>query len=85
MAEASGLVLGGFQLRSEAKVIHYPNRFEDERGKRMWDTVQGIIGELSSQSTCASANMINVQQRNNPVARPHTRAILSLSTNKDSL
>jgi hypothetical protein len=53
MATASGIVLGGFELRSEAKIIRYPNRFEDDRGKRMWETVWQIIGELPEPSTCA--------------------------------
>ena len=30
---ASRAVLAGFELRSEAKVFRYPDRFEDERGK----------------------------------------------------
>jgi hypothetical protein len=53
MAEASECVLGGFQLRSDAKLICYPDRFEDERGKRMWTTVRDIISELAAQVTCA--------------------------------
>jgi hypothetical protein len=53
MATASGIVLGGFELRSEAKIIRYPNRFDDDRGKRMWDTVWQIIGELPEPPSCA--------------------------------
>ena len=52
MATASRIVLGGFELRSEAKIIRYPNRFEDDRGKRMWDMVWQIIEELSESTTC---------------------------------
>ena len=29
MAKASRIVLGGFELKSEANVIRFPNRFED--------------------------------------------------------
>jgi DNA polymerase I len=45
MAEASRLVLGDFELRSDVKVVHYPNRFMDERGRRMWDTIMALLGE----------------------------------------
>lgn len=48
MAEASRIVLAGFELRTEAKLVRYPDRYEDERGRQMWDTVWQIIGELES-------------------------------------
>jgi DNA polymerase I-like protein with 3'-5' exonuclease and polymerase domains len=47
MAEASEVVLGGFRLRSEARLIRYPDRFEDPRGTAMWNTVQAIIKDIS--------------------------------------
>jgi hypothetical protein len=56
MAEASGLVLDGFQLRSETKIVHYPDRYMDERGQRMWDAVQGILGALATNPTCSPMN-----------------------------
>jgi DNA polymerase-1 len=37
-------VLGGFELRSDAKVIRHPDRFEDERGKKMWEVVWEVLG-----------------------------------------
>lgn len=46
MCKAGEIVLGGFQLRSDAKVIRYPDRYMDGRGKQMWDTVWGIIDRL---------------------------------------
>ncbi len=47
MTEASEIVLGGFSLRSEAKIIRYPERFQDERGARMWSTVWDCIATLA--------------------------------------
>jgi DNA polymerase I len=44
MAEASRIVLGGFELRSDAKVIRYPDRFEDDRGQKMWNVVWEVLG-----------------------------------------
>jgi DNA polymerase I len=46
MQEASRIVLSGAELRTEPEIIKYPDRFKDERGEKMWDTVWGIIGEL---------------------------------------
>jgi hypothetical protein len=43
MRRASEVVLGGFPLRTEAKVVNYPNRYMDERGRKMWDTVVGLL------------------------------------------
>jgi DNA polymerase I-like protein with 3'-5' exonuclease and polymerase domains len=40
MREASRIVLDGFELDSDAKVIHYPARYlDEERGREMWDRV----------------------------------------------
>ena len=44
MAEASELVLGGFPLRTDAKVVRYPERYMDERGRPMWEEVCRIMG-----------------------------------------
>ena len=46
MADASAIVLDGVRLRSEAHVIRYPDRYQDARGQKMWDTVWEVIAEL---------------------------------------
>ena len=63
MADASAAVLSGFRLRSDAKIVRYPNRYLDERGTTMWDTVQRILDEADAREhdhertpTCSSAN-----------------------------
>jgi hypothetical protein len=43
MREASELVLPGFRLRTDAKIVRHPDRYTDERGRRMWDTVWGLL------------------------------------------
>jgi|RhiMetdeSRZDD1v2_1073273.scaffolds.fasta_scaffold387481_1 hypothetical protein len=48
MEEASALVLPGFPLRTEAKIVRYPERYQDPRGVQMWETVQGILAEVST-------------------------------------
>jgi hypothetical protein len=44
MREASELVLPGFPLRTDAKVVRHPGRYVDERGRRMWETVLALLG-----------------------------------------
>ena len=46
MRQASAQLLDGFELRSDAKLIRAPERFCDERGTVMWDTVQDLLNEL---------------------------------------
>ena len=46
MSDASAIVLDGFQLRSDADTYCYPERYMDERGSQMWQTVTNIIAEV---------------------------------------
>jgi len=48
MAEASHIVLDGFEVRTEAKVTRYPKRFTDKRGTRMWNEVTQLIEEAEA-------------------------------------
>jgi hypothetical protein len=59
MAEASRIVLGGFELRTDCpdefdedgkpnefpQVIRYPHRYMDQRGAVMWQRVQDLIAK----------------------------------------
>ena len=46
MAEASRVILDGFELRSDSKIVAYQDRYMDKRGERMWASVMAILGEL---------------------------------------
>ena len=48
MREASEVVLAGFLLRSEPKIVRYPDRYSDPRGERFWATVWGLLGDAKS-------------------------------------
>jgi hypothetical protein len=48
MAQAGEIVLDGFQLRSEAKIVRHPDRYMDPRGEVMWARVWKIIEELEN-------------------------------------
>jgi hypothetical protein len=43
MREASQIVLDGFPLRTEAKVVRHPDRYMDKRGKAMWEAVWSVM------------------------------------------
>jgi DNA polymerase-1 len=45
MAEASRIVLGGFEIRTDVKIFRYPERFTDERGAVMWQRVMNLIAQ----------------------------------------
>lgn len=49
MRKASGIVLNGFELDSDVKVIRYPDRYIDPRGEEMWDLVNKIVRELKEK------------------------------------
>ena len=46
MAEASRIALEGFELRSDAKIVRYPDRYMDPRGGKMWNTIMSLMPEL---------------------------------------
>jgi DNA polymerase I len=43
MAEASKVVLDGFEIHTDVSVVRYPDRYMDPRGVVMWDRVTGLI------------------------------------------
>jgi DNA polymerase I len=47
MAEASGAVLGGFRLRSDAEVVRWPDRDLDDRGREFWGRVMALLPDGS--------------------------------------
>jgi DNA polymerase-1 len=55
MAQASDLVLDGFLLRSDAKIVRYPDRYSDERGERMWDRVMRLLDAEELNAAVAAA------------------------------
>jgi len=45
MQEASRIVLDGFELGSDVKVVRYPERYMDKRGEVMWNKTMARIGQ----------------------------------------
>jgi DNA polymerase I len=52
MREASELVLPGFPLKTDAKIVRHPDRYSDPRGERMWNAVGRILTELDPARVC---------------------------------
>lgn len=50
MRDASVAVLPGFPLKTDAKVVRYPDRYADPRGERMWAAVEGLLAGLSAEA-----------------------------------
>ena len=48
MIRAGAMVLNGFELRVDPKLVRYPDRYMDRRGAAMWNTVISILGRLSA-------------------------------------
>ena len=48
MAEASRVVLDGFELRSDCSIVRYPERYSDPRGEQMWSKVMGLLQDTST-------------------------------------
>jgi hypothetical protein len=47
MREASGVVLNGFELGTDAQVVRYPDRYMDERGRVMWERVMKLLAKAT--------------------------------------
>ena len=50
MAEASKIVLGGFEISTGAEIIKYPDRYIDEKGGGFWDTVTRLAGPVPTST-----------------------------------
>jgi DNA polymerase-1 len=54
MAEASKIVLSGFELGTEATITRYPHRYSDPRGAVMWDRVCKLIAAAAGAEVCTA-------------------------------
>jgi hypothetical protein len=50
MAEASKVVLDGFEIGTDAKIVRWPDRYVDEAGADFWDTVLRLAGPVPNVS-----------------------------------
>ena len=43
MSKAGRAVTGGLDIRTDAEVVRFPDRYMDDRGKAMWAKVVGLL------------------------------------------
>ena len=55
MVDASNAVLDGFPLRSEVKLVRHPERFSDDRGETMWDSIMTLLDQVDTELDVGSA------------------------------
>jgi DNA polymerase I-like protein with 3'-5' exonuclease and polymerase domains len=49
MRRASRVVLGAHELRTDAKIIRYPDRYTDRRGDAVWANVLALLADYQQQ------------------------------------
>jgi len=80
MDEASRVVLDGFTLRTECTAARFPKRFDEPRGRAMWDRVMGIIQRLDAEQPARGGPPDRPSRGLEPGPPVDTRSISSLST-----
>jgi len=55
MVEASEIILGGFRLRVDSKLIREGERYRDKRGEAMWQHVTALLDEIEAEGGRAVA------------------------------
>jgi len=54
MGDASKVILNGFEVRTEAVTVNYPDRYMDEkRGRAMWDRVTALVAKARERKQAA--------------------------------
>jgi DNA polymerase I-like protein with 3'-5' exonuclease and polymerase domains len=51
MGKASRAVLNGTTVQTDAKIIRYPDRYEEDRGAVIWHKLQSLLPDLSLTGT----------------------------------
>jgi hypothetical protein len=86
MEEASELVLPGFPLRTDAKIVRYPDRYSDPRGECFWATVWELIGAGTPGARATPTPGARAGKPLAPVLPPSSIFLCSLlSSEKDPL
>ncbi len=53
MADASRVVLADFELKTDVKIVCWPDRYMDPRGRQMWERVCSLVGVTQAVSVPA--------------------------------
>ncbi len=80
MAEASRIVLDGFELRTDVNTVRHPERYRDPRGAVVWRALEEALAELPSDHTDLSP----AHERDGSCSPANPRAISLYVSSKDS-
>lgn len=58
MAEASRVVLAGFEIGTDAKIVRWPDRYVDEAGADFWETVMRLAGPAPTRKRKAAGHAV---------------------------
>jgi DNA polymerase-1 len=72
MRWASAEILNGFELRSEAKIVRYPDRFIDDDHVGMWTTVMQLLGRDQNGYRAGPTSVEHVPQADTSVCVSRT-------------
>jgi DNA polymerase I-like protein with 3'-5' exonuclease and polymerase domains len=53
MLSASRTILNGFELRMDAKIVQFPDRYMDKRGADMWARIMQLVDEIEMAELAA--------------------------------
>lgn len=81
MAEASRIVLDGFQLTTEVNVVRAPDRWRDARGAAVWQAVEQALMEAAAATNTGQSP---AHRRDSSCSQPNPRAISLYVSSKDS-
>ena len=79
MAEASRIILAGSELRTDVKIVRWPDRYVDPRGAKMWETIMGILADLEdeiAEAELPTSGQMTAHQWADNASPVGTRAIL---------
>ena len=74
MAEASAIVLDGFELRTDVRAIRSPDRWTELRGQAIWNAINRAIADAS----------LAAHQRDGACPPPHSRTVLLYVSMEDT-
>ncbi len=79
MSKAGRAVAGGLDVRTDVKTARWPDRYMDDRGRAMWDTVMALLERLDTADGTGSLKREPTFSAATPrILREGTRPTVSL-------
>ena len=84
MAEASSIVLDGFALRTDVRIVRPPDRLGDRRGTAIWDAIQEIVRSVAQDAAPGQRARAPAHPRDATCSVTNPRAISLYVSNRNS-